>query len=136
MSNEPPSDLSEWHGTGTILIAEDDDSVRSVLAQMLEALGFEVIAVANGREALDRFREQAANIRAALLDFSMPVLDGVLTLRELRRAAPSLPVLLMSGYHEDELRERVLDDAPSGILQKPFTSVDVVAKLRAALTRP
>jgi CheY-like chemotaxis protein len=116
------------HGSA-ILVADDEESIRSVLAEIIEGLGYEVVASADGAEVLEQLRHQAVCL--ALLDGTLPGLDGDL-LREIRRAAPHLPLVLMSGYGQAELGQRAAVGV-AGFLQKPFGPEDVAAILRSAL---
>ena len=122
-----------WRGAGTILLVDDEEPVRCMAARMLGALGFEVVVAADGVEALARLEEQGQRVRGVLLDMTMPRMDGEATLREIRRIAPGLPVVLCSGYDVCERRERFADPAFSGFLQKPFRLADLERALRHAL---
>lgn len=109
-----------WLGSGKILLADDADSVRLVGAAFLEELGFEVVAAADGVEALAILKEQRRNLVAVLLDLTMPRLDGIETLRRLRQHWPDLPVFLMSGHAEEAVAERLAGNRVAGFLEKPF----------------
>jgi PAS domain S-box-containing protein len=122
-----------WHGLGTVLVVDDEEPVRQVTRALIGSLGFHVVLAENGREALRKLSQHAAEVRVVLLDLTMPRLDGEQTLAELRRVAPELPVVLMSGYSERELSERFADRGLAGFLQKPFTREDVRRRLREAL---
>ena len=87
-----------------ILIADDSDVCRTVLAILLKNSGFEVTSVINGREAVAKLRTQAFDL--AILDNDMPELDGLGTLAELRTFAPELPVAIVSGTLSPAIRER------------------------------
>jgi CheY-like chemotaxis protein len=79
-----------------ILIAEDEKPQRDLLEGFLKKEGFSVEAVANGREALDKLERDFFDI--ILLDYKMPELDGLRTLREIRKLYPNLPVVMMTAY--------------------------------------
>ncbi len=131
----PPAAHPEWHGTGTVLVADDEEPVRDVLANMLERLGFEVVAANDGVEAVDRFRLNPARFAAVLLDVSMPRQDGVETLRAIHHLRPDTPVLLISGHGSGELREQLGEDQLAGIVPKPFTTPTLREALQKALNR-
>ena len=95
-----------WHGEGVILVADDEDGVRGVAGRMLQGLGFEVLEACDGQEALEVYDRNSDRIRLVLLDFMMPRLDGAQTLALLAGRRQDLPVLLMSGYHEQEIAQR------------------------------
>jgi CheY-like chemotaxis protein len=124
---------STWHGRGTVLVVDDEDQVRHVADALVGSLGFDVILAENGRDALKKLSQHPGKIRLVLLDLTMPRLDGEQTLAELHRIAPTLPVVLMSGYGERELSERFVGKGLAGFLQKPFTREDVCRRLREAL---
>lgn len=100
-----------------ILIADDSDVCRTVLAILLKNTGFDVTSVVNGREALAKMREQAFDL--AVLDNDMPVLDGLGTLVALRAFLPDLPVAVVSGTLSDELRSAYKNQRISAIYDKP-----------------
>ena len=79
-----------------ILIAEDEKTQRELLEGFLKKEGFNVEAVANGREALQRLGQNFFDV--AVIDYKMPELDGLQTLREIRKLYPDLPVLMMTAY--------------------------------------
>src|SRR5207245_7538807 len=83
----------QWRGSGTVLLADDEEGVRLVTSHMLRTLGFDVILAANGEDAVASFREKADHIVAVVLDLTMPRLSGEETLREIRRIRPEAPVL-------------------------------------------
>jgi two-component system cell cycle sensor histidine kinase/response regulator CckA len=118
---------------GPALVIDDEESVRRVAARLLQSLGFEAWQACDGRDALDRFAGRAAELRLVLVDLTMPRLGGEDTVREWRRLRPDLPVILMSGSHEDEMDDRFAGLAVSAFLQKPFALNDFVAKVQAVV---
>ena len=111
---------SPWIGSGTVLLADDEEAVRTVTTRMLERIGFEVLAAENGAEAVQIVREMSTPIRVVLLDLKMPVLDGIAALREIRALAPDLPVVLSSGYSAEEAHEYTAGTHYNTYLQKPY----------------
>jgi two-component system, cell cycle sensor histidine kinase and response regulator CckA len=118
---------------GTILVVEDDESVRELCQQYVRQIGYECLAVASGEEALPLFEAMADDIVVVMLDLSMPGMDGVTTFAELTRRRPDARVLMMSGFSEDDVMHRFPGPAPAGFLQKPFRLVDLSAKVRSLL---
>jgi two-component system, cell cycle sensor histidine kinase and response regulator CckA len=110
-----------WRGRGTILFADDEESLRALGARMLERLGFNVIAAADGLEAVNLFRANAAEVDLVILDLTMPNLDGAQALQELRRLDPDARVVLASGYNQDDVAARFGEWSLAGVLQKPYT---------------
>jgi PAS domain S-box-containing protein len=85
-----------------VLVIDDDDTVRKVTARVLEKLGFSVLQAAGGRDGIEAFRNHAHEITCVLLDLTMPHPTGEEVFREIRRLKPDTPVILMSGYSEQE----------------------------------
>jgi PAS domain S-box-containing protein len=129
---KPSGERSEWRGTGTILVVEDEEGVREVAERILQDIGFETIGAEDGRHALEIMEEVGDRVTAVLLDLSMPRMGGVETFRRLRQTRPGLPVLLMSGYTEQVVAPQFSDSGPgiTGFLQKPFLAEDLIAVLR------
>jgi CheY-like chemotaxis protein len=122
-----------WRGSGTVLVADDEAPVREVLGHMLARLGFEVVAAADGLEALSRFRATPDRFAAVLLDLSMPRCDGAETLREIHTLRPNTPVLLISGHGSGELSAQFAHERLAGIVQKPFTTPALCEAMQRAL---
>ena len=126
------ADGGSWRSSGTILVVDDDPMVRSVAKRLLESFGLTVHAAGGGSEAIARVGAAPTAVDAVLLDMTMPELSGPEVLARLREIRPDLPVVLMSGYHEDELAPEV-GAGISGFIQKPFTPADLANRIRAAL---
>jgi DNA-binding response OmpR family regulator len=84
-------------------------------------LGYTVYECADGREAVDLFRERAEGIDLVLLDLVMPRMSGEEAFREMRRIRPGVPILLASGHAEDKAAAALLQEGACGFLAKPFT---------------
>ncbi len=121
--------------TGVILLVDDEESVRDVGSQMLESAGFRAIVAADGVEALGIARESRGEIACVVLDLTMPRLGGEETLRELRRFAPDLPVILSSGYDIAEATARFAEGDLAGFVQKPYRLASLLAEIRRVLSR-
>jgi CheY-like chemotaxis protein len=106
-------------GQGLVLLVDDEKNVRVSTQLLLRQLGFDVIVASDGIEAVEVFRAQSGRIGAVLLDLTMPRLDGIQTLRELRRIDPNIPVVLTSGYGSDV--GPAPDALPDAVLPKPYT---------------
>jgi len=122
-----------FSGSATILVADDEHSVREVAQRALEGAGHRVLLACNGREAVEVFTAHADEIMLCLIDVSMPDLDGRDACREIERLRADVPVLLTSGYAEDAAGEACCE-AMVGFLPKPFAPADLVLRVREALT--
>jgi PAS domain S-box-containing protein len=107
-------------GTGTILIADDEDDVRAMVRAMLESYGYRVLEARDGREAADLYRERSGEIALVLLDMMMPGMTGEEAFSEIRRISSDAKALLMSGYEEKGRIGEIVASGFSGFLQKPF----------------
>ncbi len=126
-------EAGSWRGSGTLLVVDDEEEVRTIAAALLQSLGFEVLLAADGQEALVAFRKAGGTIRAVLMDLTMPHMDGAETFRELRRLDPDCRVILTSGYNEQEAVHEFLGKGLAGFVQKPFLRDDLLRALRKAL---
>ena len=128
-----PGELAGTPGQGMILVVDDEEPVRAVAKTMLEKFGFDVVVAADGREGINRFREYRHDIVVALLDVAMPRMNGEETLEGIHRVDPSLPVVLMSGFAEDDIVRRFHGHSVAGFLQKPFSAAGLKKKLTEVL---
>ena len=119
-SFDQDSQTSDWHGSGTVFLVDDEETVRGIGAEMLKELGFAVITASDGREAVEIF-EQTPEIALVILDLTMPHMDGEQCFRELRRLRPNLKVIMSSGYNEQEVTQRFMGKGLAGFIQKPYS---------------
>ena len=117
----------------TIVLAEDDPSVRAAVQRVLELEGYSVVAVNDGRAALDIIIAKPPH--AAVLDVMMPFTDGLTVCRELRHRGNRTPVLLLTARHEVGDRVAGLDAGADDYLVKPFAVDELLARVRALLRR-
>jgi CheY-like chemotaxis protein len=132
---EPALPPPKAAGSGTVLLAEDDAVLREVVALALQRLGYTVIVAEDGVEAVAKFQRHQAEIRCVLTDLTMPRMDGWETLSAIRQLAPALPVILASGYSEDEVRTGNHPELPQAFLRKPYPIRqlgEVLARVMAA----
>jgi DNA-binding NtrC family response regulator len=114
---------------------DDEPLVRNVARVLLESAGFDVIEAANGVEAVALYRARAAEIRAVLLDVTMPGLGGVEALKMIREVDPGARVILSSGYDERDTIAHLDRDQGVEFLQKPYRARTLLTKVRAVLER-
>lgn len=128
-----PTDDEAWHGRGLVLLVDDEPSVREVGREVLEHLGFEVRLASGGREAGALFRATPGAFVLAVVDLTMPDASGADVVRELLSIRPDLPVLVASGYSEEEGLERLANLSVSGFLSKPFSIDTLRSRIRSLL---
>ena len=122
-----------WQGNGMVLVADDEETVRDVAKMMLESIGFEVLTVTNGQEAVDMFADSPGRFAAVLLDITMPELGGVEAYHEMRKVDAKIPIILSSGYNKQEEVEHVPDSHPPVFLKKPYRIESIRSVFRAVL---
>jgi two-component system, cell cycle sensor histidine kinase and response regulator CckA len=123
-----------WSHTASVLIIEDDETVRTVSAEAVKSYGLSPHLAAEGKAGLALFRENPGAYDLVLLDLIMPGLSGEETLAELRAIRSNVAVLLMSGYEEADTLTRLADPRSRlEFLHKPFTREMLKVKLRALL---
>ncbi|MDX8396441.1 MAG: PAS domain S-box protein [Mariprofundaceae bacterium] len=112
---------SSWEGSGTVLIIDDEETVREVASVMLEDLGFKIITANDGIEGIEQFRQHQQNITHVLLDMTMPRMNGEDCFSELRALKPDVSVILSSGYNEQDATSRFAGKGLAGFIQKPYS---------------
>jgi two-component system cell cycle sensor histidine kinase/response regulator CckA len=120
-------------GAETVLIAEDEQVVRHLVAEMLGRLGYSVIVAANGAEALERLEEHSGDIDLLLTDVVMPGMSGRDLAAVVRKRRPETRVLFMSGYAEDAVASHGVLQPGTALLEKPFTALSLGTIVRAVL---
>lgn len=122
-------------GTGkVVLVVDDEPLVRSTLRRLLVRDGYVVVEATDGQHALELL-SQMKRPDVVLLDLSMPRLDGAATFRELQKRDATLPVVLMSGYSEQDAVQHFLGEDLAGFVQKPFSNAEVLRCMSQALAK-
>ncbi len=123
-------------GRETILLVEDDPSVRKVVASLIQSLGYRVVEATGGMEALRTCREYTGTIHLLLTDVVMPLMNGRELADRVKRILPGIKVLFMSGYTDDSiLRHGVLDEGVA-FINKPISHESLARKLQEVLQTP
>ena len=122
-----------WCAEGTVLLVDDEPGVRYVTRRALEAGGLEVLLAQDGREAVEVFRERGTDIDLVVLDVSMPEMDGIRALEQIRQLRPGTAILVSSGYDEKDVRSRVAGAAEFLYLHKPYTKEELLAEVHSIL---
>lgn len=122
-------------GTETILVAEDDASLRNLSRIVLEAFGYTVITAEDGEDAITKYRENMANIRLLVFDMIMPNKNGKEAYTEIKNITPDIKAIFVSGYTIDIIHQKELLDEGMDYILKPFSPKDLLKKIRDALDR-
>ncbi len=134
--NDMQDTLADIRGTETILIAEDDDSVRSLLKDTLEKYGYIVIPSVDGADAIEKYKEHKERIDMALLDVIMPKKNGKEVYDSIRNIKPDIKVLFISGYGSDVLTSKGIYEEGVKFIPKPLELRSMMAKIRGILNTP
>jgi CheY-like chemotaxis protein len=124
-----PAPAEQGGARARVLLVEDDEGVRRFIVESLEMLGYAVVAAAHGREGLERLEDAMPELM--IIDYAMPGLNGVEVAAAARARAPSLPIILATGYADMEAVHKLFDAAH--ILRKPFQINDLDVAVRRAL---
>ncbi len=127
------AESSSVRGVETILLIEDESSVRDIATRILKRQGYVVLIAANGAEALEISASFASPIHLVISDSVMPGMTGAEVVRRLQEQRPGLKALFMSGYTDDEILRRGIVSSAAAFIQKPFTLADFARAAREAL---
>jgi signal transduction histidine kinase/DNA-binding response OmpR family regulator len=122
-------------GTETILVVEDDATVRQFITTMLEHAGYQVVSARHGTEALEIYRRWGDGIELVATDLVMPHMSGPALVAALTPLDPDVRVLYLSGYADETLVGRGQPDPKIALLRKPFSGHDLLRSVRDALDR-
>ncbi|UCF92967.1 MAG: response regulator [Desulfobacterales bacterium] len=120
-------------GTETILVVEDEETLRDLARHMLRRYGYKVILAADGESALDLYEKNRADISLVVLDLIMPGMGGKRCLEELLRRDPALKVVIASGYFGDDPEGSFLEAGAKGVVNKPYDIRNVLQVIRQVL---
>lgn len=123
--------IGDWRGTGTILVVDDEESVRQLTRSALERFGYTVLTAENGQNGLAVFEAHARDIACVLLDLTMPVMNGIETYRQIRKLRDDICVILCSGFTEEDAARQFSESGLAGFLQKPYRLRTLREKLEA-----
>jgi len=129
----PAAHAMQRNGHSTILLVDDEEMVCDLTQRMLERLGYGVLTAHDGQQALEVLRAHQHDIVCALVDLTLPGIDGVEALRGLRQIRPDLPAIVSSGYDQMELDRRLAGVESCDSMQKPYELAELRSKLGALL---
>ena len=118
---------------GKILIVDDEEGIRDMLADLMDVLGYPSIVACNGREGLDCLEKE--QVALVISDIKMPVMNGIQMMKKIKERFSDLQVLLITGYEADYSREEVKEAGAADYICKPF-NIDVIErKVKTLLER-
>ena len=126
-------DTHDWHGSGTVVVADDDEGLRLMATAMLEELGFAVIPAKDGPEALEIINARDGHLAFVLLDLMMPGMDGEEVMRELEQLQTTTPIVISSGYNTQNLSQTLTGRGVAAFLQKPYEFSQMQALARSVI---
>ncbi len=130
-----PATASEPRGSGTILLVDDEESVRAFVAKVLRSFGYKVISCANGQEAVETFSQSPDRYDLVILDMVMPKLDGLDTFRRMKKIKPDLRAMLSSGFSIGDLPGEILEEGVLDFLAKPYRIDQLSQKVQRAIRK-
>jgi DNA-binding response OmpR family regulator len=122
--------IEDWRASGTVLVVDDDEGVRELLDATLRRAGLSVLLACDGREGVDLFRRHADEIRAVVLDRTMPDIGGEDAFDEIRRIRPDARIMLISGYSEERAAWHFIDKGLDAFMHKPFEPRILLERIR------
>ena len=128
--------LTSELGTGTtirVLLVDDEPTIRNLGKRMLAKMGLDAVTAEDGMEATEIFRKNPGEFQLVILDLTMPKLDGEETFHILRKCRADIPVLVVSGFDEQEAMARFQGQPHISFIQKPFQLAQFKEKIKALL---
>ena len=122
-----------WRGSGTVLVVDDEAGIRVVCKLALERFGFKVIGAVDGEEGVELFQQHQGEIVLVILDLTMPRTSGEQAFARMNALNPAIPVILTSGYNEQEAVGHFVGQGLAGFLQKPFQVANLLEKVKTAM---
>jgi len=120
-------------GSETILLAEDDDSLRRLARTVLEEFGYKIIEAIDGEDAIEKFKQHSNSIHLLLLDVIMPKKNGREVYEEAKKMVPGVKTLFVSGYTADIVHKRGILDEGQAFIAKPVSPSELLKKIREVL---
>lgn len=114
-----------------ILLVEDDEEMRRLVQEILEEEGYSVLPSPDTLEALVKLHGQRADV--AIVDWRMPDVDGIGFLSSVRRSCPGMPVIFVTAFPGEEIRDRAFREGAFSFLPKPFRRADLILEVERAL---
>jgi DNA-binding response OmpR family regulator len=133
-TGQPPEIEVDWHGSGNVLLIDDDDAVREAAQRLLKKAGYTVLEARSGSEGIELVRRFGGIVHAAVLDINMPGMDGFAVCTKMRAMRPGIRVLIWSGLEPDGVRARLKELALDlEVIEKPSRMRDIAVALKRLL---
>jgi two-component system chemotaxis response regulator CheY len=115
-----------------VIVADDSQVMRMIIAKIVKTLGYETIHAGNGQEVLSILEKGSGDIELILLDWNMPVMNGLEALARIKKSKPAIdiPVLMVSTESEEDKIQQAVDAGAGGYISKPFTAETLAAAVR------
>ena len=126
---------AELRGNATVLVIDDEETVRRVAKAALELYGYTVLLAENAENGISLYQRKTTQIDVVLLDFLMPEMSGEEAFRRLRLMQPDVRVVLSSGYSDSEALSRFAGKELAGFLKKPFTAAELAKTIQQAAAK-
>ena len=126
-------DAAVLTGSGLILLVDDEEMIRDVVADMLSCFGYDVLMAAGGPEAIKLYDARWREIDLVILDMVMPQMSGTDVYNAMRQTNPDAAILISSGYSQGETASELLRNGAAGFIQKPFTQAALSKAVHAAM---
>ncbi len=136
METRPSPAANSYEGTETVLLVEDENSVRRMLREALCKSGYRVLEAENGLDAIQKWRNEIEDVDLLVTDIVMPVMNGLKLAEELRNRRPLLRTIYMSGHAEEMISRQTGPDSALDLLSKPFIPEVLVRRVREVLGEP
>jgi len=121
--------------TGTVLIIDDEEIIRQLGSKILERAGYKVIISSSGDEGLELYHQHHEEIDVAILDISMPGLNGIETMLKIKEEFPEARILISTGHSIDSNLAGYIEQGMCDILQKPYRAQQLTAKINDAINK-
>ena len=126
----PPEPATKPAGGGTVLVVDDEDVVRRTAQRVLERNGYRVLTAVDGQDGVEVFERRHAELAAVLLDLTMPRMNGATACRKMRAIDAKVPIILSSGFSENENTDPTLMNEAAGYIRKPYRIQQLLDLLR------
>ncbi|MDD8018212.1 MAG: PAS domain S-box protein [Bacteroidota bacterium] len=120
-------------GNETILLVEDEESLRNIVASLMESCGYTVLIAEDGLEAVQIYKKRQQEIALVLTDIGLPKLSGIDEFKQLKEINPEVRVVLASGFFEPDIKSELYKAGAKGFIQKPYDMDEILSKVREAL---